>query len=151
MGRPRKPTQLHIVTGTARNDRMNPDEPQPGIEIPSCPPGLSAGAKTEWRRISPILEDMGLLSNMDRSALAAYCETYGRWMRSLKEIQKGGEVIETPNGSLQVSPWVSIARNAEKEIRQFCSEFGMTPASRSKVSATDPAKKQTDKKDRFFA
>lgn len=145
-----KPTILKIVTGTARPDRIKPDEPKPNIQIPSCPPGLSPGAKTEWRRIAPILEDQGLLSNMDRACLAAYCETYARWIKSLREIQKGGEVIKTPNGSLQISPWVSIARNAEKEIRQFSSEFGMTPASRSKVSATDPKDKQVDKKDRFF-
>ena len=137
-GPSKKPSQLKLVTGTARPGRLNPKEPQPVIEIPSCPPGLSAGAKAEWRRIAPILENQGLLSRMDRSALAGYCEIYSRWIKTLREVQKGGEVISTPNGSLHVSPWLSIARNAEKEMRMFASEFGMTPASRSKVNATTP-------------
>ena len=97
-----------------------------------------------------MLEEQGLLSAMDRAALAGYCELYARWMKALREIQKGGEVINTPNGSQQVSPWVSIARSAEKELRMFASEFGMTPASRSKVDATPKEKGKPEGKDRFF-
>jgi P27 family predicted phage terminase small subunit len=68
-------------------------------------------------------------------------------MESLAEIEKNGMTFVTPNGSVQVSPFLSIARYCEKEIRQFCGEFGMTPASRSKVDAT-PKKENED--DDFF-
>lgn len=155
MPNPRKPTPLKIVEGTARADRLNPNEPKPPVSIPSCPSGLSAGAKAEWRRIAPALEDMGLLSQIDRAALAGYCELYARWQKAEREIQKpaakgGGEVVTTPNGSLQVSPWVSISRAALSEMRKFASEFGLTPASRSKVSAEPPKKEEKDGKGRFF-
>lgn len=150
MANPRKPTMLKLVSGTARPGRLNPNEPQPDIEIPSCPAALSPAAKAEWRRVSPLLEDQGLLSKQDRAVLAAYCELYARWTNALKQIQEHGEVIKTPLGSIQVSPWMSIARSAEKELRMYAALFGMSPADRSKVNATD-TKKQTDKKDRFFS
>jgi len=146
----RKPTRLKVVQGTARADRTNPKEPKPEIEIPSCPVGLSPSAKAEWRRVAPLLEDQGLLAKVDRAALAAYCELYARWIKSLKMIQEKSEVITTPNGSLQVSPWVSIARSAEKELRTYAGLFGMTPADRGKVNAAPKEKKKPEGKERFF-
>lgn len=149
MPNPRKPTILKVVTGTTRPDRTNLNEPQPEITIPSCPAGLSAAAKSEWRRVAPMLEEQGLLSGMDRAALAGYCELYARWMKALREIQKTGEVINTAFGP-KTSPWLTVARAAEKEMRMFANEFGMTPASRSKVDATPVDKKKPEGKDRFF-
>ena len=77
MARPTKPTILKLVTGTAKPGRLNPDEPQPDIQIPTAPHHLSKYAREEWNRIAPILEDMGLVSESDRSALAMYCQARG--------------------------------------------------------------------------
>lgn len=130
------PTQMKILRGTARPCRLNRSEPKPPIEAPARPKHLSKGATKEWKRIAPQLEEMGLLSNMDMAALAGYCELYARWVKAEDEIQQHGEVITTPNGSLQVSPWVSIAHRSMVEMRKFAAEFGLSPASRSKVSAS---------------
>lgn len=130
------PTKLKILKGTLKPGRMNKNEPEPPIEAPDCPAHLSEGASMEWQRIAPILEEMGLLSNIDRAALAGYCELWARWEKAEREIQAHGEVITTPNGTLQTSPWVSIAHRTLVELRRFAAEFGLSPASRSKVTAT---------------
>jgi len=135
MSRP-LPTQLKIIRGTNRPGRSNKAEPKPEIQAPSCPDSLSLAAKAEWRRMAPLLVNMGLLSKLDRSALAGYCELYARWTKAEKEVQHQGEVITTPNGSLQVSPWLSIANRSLSEMRKYMAEFGLSPASRSKVTAT---------------
>lgn len=139
------PTALKIIRGTTRKDRINKDEPKPKIETPDVPPGLSPAALVEWDRISPALESMGLLTGIDMAALAGYCELYARWQKAEQKIQDGGEVVTTPNGSLQVSPWVSIAHRSLAEMRKYLSEFGLSPASRSKVTAN----KKPDKPNKF--
>src|SRR5688572_18095041 len=78
-GRPTKPTQLKAVQGTLRPSRVNPSEPKPEPAVPTCPSWLPKEAKAEWRRIVPQLERLGLLTLIDRAALAAYCQSYARW------------------------------------------------------------------------
>jgi P27 family predicted phage terminase small subunit len=64
-------------------------------------------------------------------------------------IRKFGHTIVTPNGSVQISPWVSIGNKAKLIAHKFLVEFGLTPASRSKVSAKKEENKK-DPKQRFF-
>ena len=58
-------------------------------------------------------------------------------MKAEKELSKHGMVTHTIHGTLKQSPYVVVAKNAMEEVRKFAIEFGMTPASRSKVNATD--------------
>jgi P27 family predicted phage terminase small subunit len=149
MPTPKKPSFLKVVQGTARADRTNTDEPQPEIAIPSAPKHLSKEARAEWDRIAPILESMGLIALSDRSSLAMYCQAWGDHVKAENMIRKKGMVIETPNGSVQVSPWFSISKNSKLVAHKFLVEFGLTPASRSKVSARKE-ESQKDPKQRFF-
>lgn len=148
-GRKPIPTTLKLVTGK-KGRGINENEPQLEIKIPSCPSCLSAAAKAEWRRVAPILENQGLLAEVDRSALAAYCVLYARWTKALRNIEEQGEVVTSAKGVLQTSPWILIAKSAEKEMRTYAGLFGMSPADRSKVSAIQKQETKSQGKDRFF-
>ena len=75
-GRKPLPTHLKMVRGTLQKCRMNPDEPTPDPEIPDAPPHLSPEAREEWERLALELYELGILSTIDRAALAAYCQAY---------------------------------------------------------------------------
>lgn len=135
MARP-LPTALKVVRGTNRPSRTNKSEAQPPIDAPDCPDCLDADAKREWGRLVPLLLDQGLLTRIDLAALAGYCALFARWQKAEQMISENGETVVTPNGSLQVSPWLSIAARSLAELRKFAAEFGLSPASRSKVVAT---------------
>lgn len=137
-GPPPKPTALRILEGNPSKRPLNPNEPKPPVGIPDCPGHLDQFAKAEWKRIAPILDRLGLLTIVDGAALAAYCQTYSRWAKAEREIKKHGIVMETENGTVR-RPEVSIAREALHQMRAFAMEFGLTPASRSRVSITMPA------------
>ncbi len=77
------PTHIKVMRGTQRSDRLNRNEPKVRPEIPPCPKHLGAEAKREWRRVSKELAGMGLLTSIDRPALALYCDAWGRWVESL--------------------------------------------------------------------
>lgn len=137
MARPRKPTALKVVQGTSRKDRTNPNEPKVKTSIPSCPSHLNADAKREWKRITKELEKMNLVSEFDRSALAAYCQAYGTWVEAERGIKQDGMISITPNGLPVQSAWVQIKNKALEQLHKYSTEFGFTPASRSKVSVVE--------------
>jgi P27 family predicted phage terminase small subunit len=149
MANPRKPTALKLISGTAQKCRMNKNEPTPETEAPEIPGHLSGEAKAEWERIVPGLLDAGLLTRIDRAALAGYCVSWGRHVDAENEITAGGMTITTPNGMTQASPFIAISRQEREIMKKFLLEFGLTPASRSKVTAT-PKEKTADPKQRFF-
>lgn len=137
MARPRKPTALKVVQGTSRKDRTNPNEPKVKTSIPSCPSHLNADAKREWKRITKELEKMNLVSEFDRSALAAYCQAYGTWVEAERGIKQDGMISVTPNGLMVQSAWLQIRNKSLEQMHKYAVEFGFTPASRSKVSVVE--------------
>jgi len=76
---------------------------------------------------------MGLLTIVDRAALASYCQWWARWVEAERQIEIYGLTFETPNGYLQQRPEVALAQKASDKCRAFLAEFGLTPASRSRV------------------
>lgn len=150
MNNKRKPTKLKILQGRAGHHPLPENEPEPDVNIPAPPVHLSKIALEEWNRITPELEILGLISNIDRTALAAYCQCYGRWVQAEKQILKDAEEHQntgftdtTTNGNVIQSPLVGIANMALQLMHKYLTEFGMTPSSRSRVTAS---KKEKDKK-----
>lgn len=134
-GRRPKPTVLKELQGNPGHRPLNKREPKP-TGTPTCPSHLDKEAKKEWKRISVELTSLGLLTSVDRAALAAYCAAYSRWARAETNIQKFGDVIKTPNGFAAPNPYVTIANRALDHMRKFAIEFGLTPASRSRLQVS---------------
>ena len=113
---------------------LNEREPKPS-GVPSCPRFLTKPARKEWRRVAARLVAMGseMLTDIDRAALACYCQAVGRLEDAERELVKYGNVIKTPKGYPIQNPYLAIANKAIDQIRQFAVEFGMTPSSRSRV------------------
>jgi len=142
-GRKPKPTHLKLVTGNPGKRALNGSEPQPTLLLPSPPAELNDDAKVEWDRVSEELYRLGLLTAIDRAALAAYCQAYGRWMtaeRAIAEMAKRdpltcGLLIKTTNGNAIQNPLVGVANKAMADTMRYAVEFGMSPSSRSRISA----------------
>lgn len=140
MTRPRKPTNLKILQGTYRPDRANPNEPKPDICIPDAPEFLSDRALQEWQRIAPALAEMGLLSQLDKMALAAYCSAVARLWQAEEQLKIEGVTVTNERGRRIKNPLVDVANAASKQISLFASQFGMSPSTRSGVSVKTPEK-----------
>lgn len=140
-----KPTRLRMLEGNPSKRPLNMNEPQPPTTALAleCPEHLGDIARDEWDLIAPILHRMGLLTDVDRDALAAYCTAYERWMECKKEL-KSGLVMVTPSGYQQQKPQVSMEQQYLKILKDFMHEFGLTPASRSKLIAPNAPKDDLD-------
>ena len=115
---------------------------------PLCPAWLNEKAKREWRRIAPILKQLGLLEVIDRAALAGYCQAYARWREAEGDIQKNGMTYMSEKGNHVPYPQVGIAQKYLQICKNFLIEFGMTPSSRGRL--TLPGGEDGDELDDFL-
>jgi P27 family predicted phage terminase small subunit len=137
-GRRPKPTSLKVLAGNPGRRPLNPNEPQPELQVPDCPAELGPVARREWDRLVGELAKLNLLTNLDRAALAAYCGAYALWAEATEAIQKFGTMVKSPSGYPIQSPYVAIANRQAEIMMRISSEFGFTPASRSRISAPSP-------------
>ena len=152
-----KPTHLKLVTGNPGKRPMPPKEAKAVRALPMPPPHLADEAKVEWGRVSEELFNIGLLSAVDRAALAAYCQSYARWVqaeRAIAEMAKrdqltGGLMIKTTNGNAIQNPLVGTANKAAADMVRYAAEFGMTPSARSRIAAEPPGE-QKDPAAKYF-
>ena len=152
------PANVHLLRGNPSKlssaDLI--DTLQPEVEIPNCPRHLLPEARKEWRRITPELERYGLISKLDRAALALYCQAYARWVWAEEQLQRSvklmqdkeaatigrgetwaggdGYTVPTPNGHMTYSPHWVIANKAMEQVNRYMSSFGLDPASRGRVN-----------------
>ena len=132
-GRKPKPTALKMLEGNPGGRPLNTKEPKPETKAPRCPSWLEDEAKKEWKRMAKVLEQMGLLTEMDMAAFAGYCQAYARWKEAEEFLTQHGSMVRTPNGYLQQVPQVSIAQTNMKIMLKFCEQFGLTPSARSRI------------------
>jgi P27 family predicted phage terminase small subunit len=154
-GRP-KPTQLKILTGNPGKRPLNRNEPKPARNLPDPPDELNEDARIEWDRISRELYLLGLLTSIDRSGLAAYCQAYGRWMIAERAVNEAasrdprfhGLLVLTTNGNIIQNPMVGAANRAMADMMRYAVEFGLTPSSRSRVRVEGV--KDEDEAEKYF-
>ena len=139
-GRKPKPTALKLLEGNPGKRPINEHEPVPPKGTVKCPTWLEPEAKKEWKRLAPSLEAMGVLTQADLTAFAGYCQAYASWKEAEEFISQHGSIFQTPSGYVQQVLQVSIAQQNLKIMQSFCSEFGLTPATRARIIANGGGK-----------
>ena len=139
-GRKPKPTALKLLEGNPGKHPLNAHEPIPPKGGLRCPSWLLPEAKKEWKRLASSLEAMGVLTMADLTAFAGYCQAYARWKEAEEFITQHGSIFKTPSGYVQQVPQVSIAQQNLKIMQSFCSDFGLTPATRARIIANGGGK-----------
>ena len=134
------PTAIRRARGNPGKRAWNHNEPMPPDAQPRCPRHLSAVAQKEWRRLANTLHKMGVLTTVDRAALAGYCAAYGRWAEAEEKLKETSALYKTPSGHIQQSPWLNVANKQLELMGRFMVELGITRASRSRVTVTDVAR-----------
>lgn len=138
-GRKPKPTALKLIEGNPGKRPITGSEPKPPSSQPTCPAHLSPTAKAEWKRIALSLNAIGLLTQVDRAALAAYCQAYGRWVEAERKLSETPTLLKMPSGYIQVSPWLTISNKQMELMARYMTELGLTPSARSRLSVQMPS------------
>ena len=150
-----KPAALRLLEGNPGKRSLNLAEGvNPRVEIPSFPKHLGMEARKEWKRITPLLEDLGLISGLDRTALALYCQAVGRLaeletsfngklqMKVDQGLTYPDAVFEvshavTPSGYAQHSVLVQLIKSHREQVNRYLMHFGLSPAARGRVQPSN--------------
>ena len=138
MGRKRTPRALRIVKSDRETDDGGLDVPP---DMPEMPKFLHPYAQEEWRSITPTLYSLGVLTFLDKGAIAGYCQAFARWryaeerlaLEAAKDLETGGIVATTDNGNKIQSVFFNVAAAAMRDMLKFAAEFGMTPSARARI------------------
>jgi P27 family predicted phage terminase small subunit len=131
-----KPTGLKEIASSEHKLLSETKEPAPS-RILECPPELGPVARQEWDRIVGELTSKGVLSTFDRGPLASYCTAYALAMEAAEMVHKHGAMIKSPNGFPMQSPYLSHLNKQTEIMIRIATEFGFTPASRSRIFSFD--------------
>lgn|SRR5699024_1631155 len=112
------------------------------------PAWLDNMAKTEWKRVVPLI-DNNRFTELDLKSLEAYCQAYAKWKRAEMILMKEGYTFETPNGYVQQRPEVSIAKDAFTSMQIIAKELGFTPASRIRMDKNEGEGSGVSKKESY--
>lgn len=138
----RTPDHLKIIKGTARPDRMNTNAPASNIGTPEPPVWLSERASELFMQHVVILQGMGIASPDDQTALALLASRIEEIEICTAVIEDAGRTYSTTATSgdklVRARPEVAMRNEAMRHAQSLLSEFGLTPATRSKVSAGKP-------------
>jgi P27 family predicted phage terminase small subunit len=139
-----KPTALKLLEGNPGKQKLNRGEPMPDspATIPKPPKRLLPEAKKEWKRLAPAMVALGLLTEVDTSAFAELCQNYAYYLAADKAILEMGtqgpiEMQKAPSGYMQQHPLLSLRKQYYETWRKGLADFGLTPASRARISLED--------------
>ena len=130
-----KPTKLKRLAGNPGKRPLNDGEPQFWVpeRMLRPPDHLDNEGRAVWRQLGKMLLDAGLFTAVDRYALEMFCSAASRYRRAEVMVRREGEVLEGAEGGLYQNPWLHTANKAWDQMRKMFSEFGLTPAERSRI------------------
>lgn len=137
-GRKRKPDALKELEGTARPDRMNPAAPEASTADPEETPLLTGRALWWFGVMKERVAEIRVASRTSSEALALAAMRLAEIEALTKDIETEGASYEafTAQGGrmIRAHPAVSQRSEAMRHLQSLLSDFGLTPASLSKVN-----------------
>jgi P27 family predicted phage terminase small subunit len=138
-GRPRTPNALKLARGTFRPDRANPQEPRPPVGIPSPRRGLSRLARVEYHRLTDALGGLRVVTHADAIALELCAQALAQHRVAVDVLLRDGQSYESVTAAgatmRRPRPEVATAADSWRRAATMLQQFGLTPASRAKVSS----------------
>jgi len=111
-----------------RNKR--PEAGTATVGRPTMPTTLAPEAKAEWRRVVPVLENMGTLTKVDRGILIRYCTAWADWVDLDSQLSRTGRLVKGASGAWVRNPLWFLRRDAESTVTDLGRQLGLTPDSR---------------------
>lgn len=139
-GRKRIPSKILELRGGSKLTHRGPrtDEPIPPEKMPHCPKHLDKAARKEWKRAGKILQDIGLMTELDMAVLAGYCDAFSKWAEATAKVNDGGLVYKKPDGTPGLNPYLRVAREAYDRMMKAAVLLGLSPSSRAALKVEKP-------------
>lgn len=146
-GRKKISNEQKVLRGTDQPCRMSPQVDSTKMTaIPKV--RLKGNAKKIFEYTATELLHKNLLELVGLDLLVAYCREMAIYHERMAEVEKEGYTIEveTKNGTTTIiNPKRKVAESALANAKSIASEYGFTPASRTRISGLiAPPEKRDD-------
>lgn len=143
MARGRKPLAQEVKDRSgayAKNpQRKNKTAPSADGQSPKMPRWLGKHAKEKWKELVADLKSNGVLSTDTREIMIAYCTAYEHWRQAREAVAENGLAIVAfdKEGNRQIvrNAYVAEMHKFREQMNKLLPEFGLTPASRQKLTS----------------
>jgi P27 family predicted phage terminase small subunit len=146
-GRKRIPDEIKRIRGTIKPSRVNETVPDMVIDrLPPAPLMLNKHGKKVYKTIGQYLLNVKVLNEVNLAMFAAFCREYGVYWEaeeSMINISDRWEKVTDSLGNFRTSPNAkhTISKESLRNALKIAVEFGLTPASISKIVFEKPKKK----------
>jgi len=134
------PTSLRMLKGNPQHRPMNDQEPKIALGEVQPTEDLDEIALRTWRRTVPILLSAGLATPADAEPLTAMCQKWSEWAQIQGRLITEGFVVMRKGIPVR-NPLAQQADVITGQLKGYFCEFGMTPASRSRIKVDAPKPK----------
>lgn len=155
-GRPVAPLQMnrHHFTKAERQKRQQAEARLMGAADKVRPPSwLDKTAKQEFKRLAGELIRQRIICNIDVGGLAIACDAYSKYIMATQALNAStinAQVIRTVENE-QANETTTMKKNPLNAVekfaviyRQYCAEYGLTPAARIRLPSRLVEEKQRD-------
>jgi P27 family predicted phage terminase small subunit len=138
-GRPKVPTEIKKLKGTAQKCRIlenemaltiSTEQPTPEIEF------KTPRAKKIFDEMCHELKKINMLVGVDLGIIAMYSEAVANYYVAVEKCEAQGMVIETNQGP-KINPWFVTKQNCVKQAMQLGQLIGVTPSARARIPNTN--------------
>ncbi len=144
------PLERRIGKGNTQRRPLPANAPARVLGAPQPPAWLDGHALTCWRTTSVLLAQRGQFSADSELSLLALCNVYAEWIELAQDIKANGrfQKVKTKAGTEadgeaafmeRVRPAVAAFQDCDRRLKGWLVEFGLTDASRGKVSGSPPS------------
>lgn len=94
-------------------------------------------AQAEWGRITSLLTQLNMITELDLAIVAGYCHSFAIWKQANDEVAVKGLFI---NGNM--NPAFRVVNDAKAQMLKFAQELGLSPVQRTRIRMGAPGKKK---------
>ena len=119
--------------------RRKGPEPEAG-DLPAIPSWLPKAARPTWDAVIPALAGRVALHQIDSAALGDLVLCLFRLNQAERHIEKHGLLVKGAKGNEVKNPAAQLARSYRISVQRWFTNFGLTPADRSRVPGSTAVK-----------
>ena len=134
----RKGKHLKILQGTDREEREK-DYPKYEPKFNAEPPtDMPEQGRKLWEKLSPILEEYGVLTVIDEVGFTELCYSYGKMKQIEQQLNDEGYSIDDERGSMKKNPLFTQAKFYREQFNKYAKEYGLFANSRQQLDLPEP-------------
>lgn len=131
-----------VASRMSRRTSGKPVGLQVDANLPKMPAGLPRDVQKLWKEISPMLEELEILSSVDAAALADFCVCLARLRQCEEDISARGILVDGERGKVK-NPSCQLARQYRTAVLAWAAQFCMTPVARARMNVKQEKREES--------